>query len=905
MKMKITLVLSCMFSFNLNAIAQFHPGGVPDSEVWFIADESDIINGNYTNNAGSGITINSCNQMQALPDLYNFNPSIFSENLCLQYRGILENSNGRDLFFVGERYAEPDENQSHFATEWIDQIGDVITLDQSTVPYTYYNLNTLNGWTNDVTNSYPNEFTSYLFSYHTNTYFIDKKYKSYGLNGETLFKIGDISDIPFYTQLDDGQFVGELPEFITYSREISVNERTRIESYLALKYGLTLHSNISYLNSGNKVFWNSANNGLFGHRIFGIGRDDVSNLNQLQSESSYLQGFLVTAVGVITNSNPEKQLTASVNNHNFLVYGDNGAVNVDFEIGLDNGTKTYSRVWLAQSTGTQMPLNNIHFELALTTAQVAFFESNPNYNIWLLRDPYENNLTVSDFNNSRVDYHLATIDLVAKKAIFSDVFFDADESKYDQFTFGMNDRLIVQATYRGCEGEEIFVDVKVYGCTEEMTIVIEGSNGYIVEFDVDRLPFTFSGEVGVEYTINVFCSTGSSGTTIINIEVPIINLDLGPDLELSTLQNSFLLDASSGVQDLEATYAWFEDGVRINHMLSTYEVTEPGIYTVEITSGNGACTVTDTVVITTQQLQVNTTIALCNGLNTNYAVTALSGTSPYSLELQHTSINGATVNSSYYTFNQTTNIDIYQYGNYTVIIEDAHGMIYTESFISEAPYVLTILNQLQDAIAPRILNLFNGRAGIFPLINRNYYSLNAALGLPHANFDYDWYINNNFYSSNPIISFAVDFDGGVPCDFFIENENVITLRVINRNTGCETKFNYYHQFYKMPTEGCGNEAGKSDIDAESEKPNIKSEIKTTVQPNPSETDVAFNYDITSSILLSGKVEVFSPNGQLLQTTTVTGTNSYSLPFSLYTSGVYVIKLTTSTGTIIVDRVVIR
>lgn len=913
MKLKGTLVLAGLLAINFSAIAQFHPGGVPGSEVWFIANESDIIAGNYTNNAVDTISIEACNEMQALPDLYNFNPSIFSENLCLQYQGTMENTNGRDLFFVGEHYQSLDVNQSHFATEWVDEIGNIITIDQSTVPHSYYNLNTLNGWTKDVSNSYSNEFTSHLYSYHTNTYFIDKKYKSYGSKGETLFKIGDVSAIPVGAQLNDKQFVGELPEYISYNRELSVNERTRVESYLALKYGLTLNSSISYLSAANKVFWDAANNELFGNRIFGIGKDDVSTLNQLQSESSHLQGFLVSAVGAIVTSNPEKQLTASLSDQNFLVYGDNGAENIDFEKILDNGTKTFSRVWLAQSTGINMPQNDIHFELALTPSQIDFLASNPEYNIWLLRDPFEDNTTVSDFNSPHVEYYLGVLDIAEKKAIFSGIYFDQDESKYDQFTFGINDQLIVQATYRGCAGEELFIDVDVYGCKEGMTIQIEGSNGYNDEFNVEELPFTFNGEEGTEYTINVFCNTGSTGTTNITIEVPSISVDLGLDQELTTSQNFILLDAGINVQDPEATYVWYQDGVRINHAEATFEATEPGSYNVEVTSGNRACTVSDTIIITTQQLQVQTTIAKCDGLNTDYNVTALSGVGPYRMELQRTDLNNNTTTSTFYTFNQATVVNIYQYGYYTITIEDRSGHIFVDSFIIDAPVNITILQQLQALEATTSGNLFmnfNGYAGVYPIFQSDVYELNAQIydsqqGLPLTNLRYEWYINGNFYTDNPIISFAINGEGGIPCEFYNGKENLISLRVVNTITGCFQGFDYYHQSDGSPTEDCNKEPLKAIIVGNQTQVAEERNVKTIVHPNPSKVDVEFNYDITSIEILNGTVEVFSPNSQLLQTIAVEGSNSYSLPFSLYTSGVYLIRLTTITGTIIVDRVIIR
>src|SRR5690606_16142758 len=92
-------------------------------------------------------------------------------------------------------------------------------------------------------------------------------------------------------------FYGNFPEFISFPFELSANQKNRVESYLALKYGITLYNKSSYKNSRNVVFWNSKNNQLFPNFIFGIGKDDISGLNQLQSESVHEKDYLIASVG--------------------------------------------------------------------------------------------------------------------------------------------------------------------------------------------------------------------------------------------------------------------------------------------------------------------------------------------------------------------------------------------------------------------------------------------------------------------------------------------------------------------------------------------------------------------------------------------------------------------------------
>src|SRR5690606_38852289 len=100
---------------------------------------------------------------------------------------------------------------------------------------------------------------------------------------------------------------GLFPEYISFDRQLTDNERNRVESYLAIKYGITLDGNRSYRNSSNKVVWDKQNNDLFGNNIFGIGRDDISGLNQLQCESAHNRDYLVAATVNIEKTNAKVQ----------------------------------------------------------------------------------------------------------------------------------------------------------------------------------------------------------------------------------------------------------------------------------------------------------------------------------------------------------------------------------------------------------------------------------------------------------------------------------------------------------------------------------------------------------------------------------------------------------------------
>ncbi len=114
-----------------------------------------------------------------------------------------------------------------------------------------------------------------------------------------LAKFAEIKNTRYWigrSQYWDGSFDGRIAEIITYdSRKNDTDltqERNRIQSYLAVKYGITLGVNGTsqdYVDSDGTVIWDvntaTPSEDVFNYDIAGIGRDDASELLQKQSRS--------------------------------------------------------------------------------------------------------------------------------------------------------------------------------------------------------------------------------------------------------------------------------------------------------------------------------------------------------------------------------------------------------------------------------------------------------------------------------------------------------------------------------------------------------------------------------------------------------------------------------------------
>ncbi len=159
---------------------------------------------------------------------------------------------------------------------------------------------------------------------------------------------------------------GLVYEGIIYNRKLSALENQRVNSYLALKYGVTLRPVDSdatiiegdYLaTNGTTKVWDYTANRTYHNNVAGIGRDDAGALNQKQSRSVN-DGFQpVIGLGTIAANNGANPSTF-VADKSYLVWGsDNGAPS--FGIAYAPSTFTPSipnyyrmtRVWKVQATG--------------------------------------------------------------------------------------------------------------------------------------------------------------------------------------------------------------------------------------------------------------------------------------------------------------------------------------------------------------------------------------------------------------------------------------------------------------------------------------------------------------------------------------------------------------------------
>lgn len=125
--------------------------------------------------------------------------------------------------------------------------------------------------------------------------------------------------------LTSAELDGDIAELIIYSQELSSADRNKIESYLAIKYGITLDNTAGgtagdYIASDGTTIWDASALSSYSDVII-IGRDDDSALLQKQSKSS--DDSLRVYVSSLASTN-QANSGSITNNVSFLAVGSDG-----------------------------------------------------------------------------------------------------------------------------------------------------------------------------------------------------------------------------------------------------------------------------------------------------------------------------------------------------------------------------------------------------------------------------------------------------------------------------------------------------------------------------------------------------------------------------------------------------
>ena len=160
---------------------------------------------------------------------------------------------------------------------------------------------------------------------------------------------------------------GQIAELMVYTSVPTKQEQQQIQSYLAIKYGITLSNQ---MNSGSAVtgdylvidnpttptyisVWDQSANSAYHNDIAGVGRSDEMLLTQKQSKSISSDAVVTIGINSIAASNAANTGSIAANK-SFLMWGNNGAplTNTSSNTLVCTTEKQLDRVWKVVETGS-------------------------------------------------------------------------------------------------------------------------------------------------------------------------------------------------------------------------------------------------------------------------------------------------------------------------------------------------------------------------------------------------------------------------------------------------------------------------------------------------------------------------------------------------------------------------
>ena len=161
---------------------------------------------------------------------------------------------------------------------------------------------------------------------------------------------------------------GYAPELVVFSRMLTPDERRKVESYLAVKYGITLKG--SYLDSDGNLTWDMAENQAYHHRVTAVGSDTAGSLSQPLSATSYEESPVYAALkenGTYHDANPYNPSSASrllvmgrengnpMPDRGFTFWGDDDVALATYTSPTDSLWHVMKRTWMVKTNVPSKP----------------------------------------------------------------------------------------------------------------------------------------------------------------------------------------------------------------------------------------------------------------------------------------------------------------------------------------------------------------------------------------------------------------------------------------------------------------------------------------------------------------------------------------------------------------------
>ncbi len=370
----------------------------------------------------------------------------------------------------------------------------------------------------------------------------------------------------------------DVMELLYYPRVLNASERKKVESYLSIKYGISLLGNADYIDSDQHKIWDAEKNAGFNNRVTGIGKDKASGLEQKQSGNAEKDGLYI-GYGTIDSTNLSNK--TPLNDKTFLVWGDNGGSTSLKKKKEATGIRKMKRIWKTQNTSQDaIPTTLLIRKKELQTNE----QPDDQDLVWLAITA--DNSDDFDYTNARYILPTTTKDDVLS---FKNIFWDPDNSGGDLFTFIKAPAFfaVYDITEPNCNlSENGKIRVKINGGQSPFSIDVQ-SDSYKKNFTTNQDLVMLEDLPKGVYTVRITDRDGKLQSDRITIE-SIAKTDL-------SIASEWYLDENNQVELIPITsdqpqfsYEWYFNN-SITSTEKNYTATATGDYTLLVKNPEG-CT---------------------------------------------------------------------------------------------------------------------------------------------------------------------------------------------------------------------------------------------------------------------------------------------------------------------------
>lgn len=396
-------------------------------------------------------------------------------------------------------------------------------------------------------------------------------------------------------------FKGSIAEVIAYKKRLRGSQRQKIETALAIKYGITLSNGENYISSNKKVIWDSEEV-EYSNNIAGIGRDDNMELYQKQSTSSNEDEFLIISATEKAISNKENN--SEFKNGNFLVWGNNNEnLLLEENASVDN-LALLNRKWLIKATGSKA--NKIVSQLQIDAN--ILFDGIKDKNAYLLVIDQSGSGDFLPENNQYVEVSSLTKNGVL---IFDNLLWDTDKSGKDVFTFALKEELHVNLGSLEtliCANATTILNYKATGGVPPYQYVLENANGFKKQWNSTEdiiLNNQIEDISKGDYTLTVSDYLGTTTQVLSTVEEEIpVTVDLGGDRQLK-FEEEIILEVQISNPERVVSYNTTRNNSDFLSEETTATISEAGDYTLIATTELG-CEYSDAITVRESKVKAYT-----------------------------------------------------------------------------------------------------------------------------------------------------------------------------------------------------------------------------------------------------------------------------------------------------------